>query len=161
MTCLDAGDRSHHDVSAALEVTGLEHLLSIFLQAGRTPHREDVLAHRTPHPILRVPQRQEPRLESERLSLVVESVLAGQVVESQLDVIQLGPEVGFVRPAHRLAGAGLVVDDLDLAVANVVDAVDLAHDLGPVQLEMEAPFERKRAHAPDRLHAGDEADVVA
>src|SRR5947209_4035560 len=157
----DAGDGTHDDVAAALQVTGLEDLLSIFLQAGRPPHGEDVLAHRAPYPVLRVPQRQEPWLESERLSLVVESVPAGEVIKGQLDVIQLGSEVRLIRPAHRLARTRLVVDHLHLAVAHVVDAVDLAYDLGPVQLEVEPPLEGQGAHAADRLHAGDEANVVA
>src|SRR6266446_3505261 len=146
---------------AALEVGRLKHLLPIFLETRRAADGEDVLSHRAPDPVLRVPEGQEPRLESERLTLVVESVLAREVVERELHVVHVGAEVHLVRPPHRLARASLVVDDLDLAIADVVDSVDLADDLRPVQLQVEALLERERPEAADVLHAGHEADVVA
>src|SRR5205814_3546875 len=112
---LDARDRGHDRRAAALEILIAEQSLAVLLQAGGLAHAEDDLADRAPHPFLRVPERQEPRFESKRVALVVEAEAARHVVEGELHVVQLGPEVGLVRPAHALAGAGLVVDDLDLA----------------------------------------------
>src|SRR5712691_3961756 len=161
MSRFDAIDRLQHDVAAALEVGRFENLLAVLLETRRAPHGEDVLAHRAPDPIFGIPERQESGSEAERLALVVETVLAGQVVERELHVIHVWTEVHLVSPPHRLARARLVIDDLDLAIADIVDAVDLAHDLGPVELQMEALLERERAQAADVLHAGHEADVVA
>src|SRR5216684_555710 len=154
----DAGTRKV--AGRGLEVAAVENLLAVLLETRGAAHREDVLAHRAPDPVLRIPEGQESRLKAERLALVVEAVLAGQVVKGELHVVKLGPEVCLVSPAHRLARARLVVDDLDLAVADVVDAVDLADDLGAVELQMEAPLERERPQAAHRLHAGDETDVI-
>src|SRR5437773_7444478 len=75
--------------------------------------------------------------------------------------MQLGPEVHVIREAHRLAGSGLVVDHLDLAVADIVDAVDLADHGRAIDLQTEALLNRKRAQAADELHSGDRPDVVA
>ena len=161
MATFDPIDRVQHDVATALEIAGLQHLLAVLLEAGRPADGEDVLPHRPPDPVLRVPQRKESRLEAERFALVVEAVLACQVVKGELDVVQVLAEVRLVRPAHRLARAGLVIDDLNLAVADVVDAVDLADDVGSVELKMEAPLQRQRPQSADRLHPRDEADVVA
>src|SRR4029077_713848 len=97
--------------------------------------------------------------ESERLTFVVESVLTGKVVEGELDVVHVRAEVHLVGPPHRLTGSRLVVDDLDLAIADIIDAIDLAHDLCPVELQMETLLERERAEAADVLHPGNEADV--
>src|ERR1051326_8384630 len=160
-TCVDPSDRVHDDAAAALEVFLGQQALPVFLEAGRQADAEDDLPDRAPHPLLRVPEREEARLESERIALVIEAEAAGEVVEGELHVVELGPEVRLVSPAHALAAARLVVDHLDQPVADVVDAVDLADDLDSVELEMEALLERDRAEAPHPLHAGDEADVVA
>src|ERR1700680_5148580 len=119
MSGLDTGDRAHDDVAAALEIPCIEHLLAVLLEAGRPADSEDVLAHRAPNPILRIPERQESRLEAKRFALVVEAVLAGEVVQGKLHVVELGAEVSLVSPTHRFPRSGLVVDDLDLAVADV------------------------------------------
>src|SRR5713101_6263089 len=160
MAGLDATDRLQNDVAAALEVGRFKHLLPIFLETRRTADGKDVLSHRAPDPVLRVPERQESRLKSKRFALVVESVFACEVVEGELHVVHVGAEVHLVGPPHRLARTRLVVDDLDLAIAHIVDTVDLADDLSTVQLQMKAPLERERAQPADRLHAGDETDVV-
>src|SRR5438270_4849685 len=84
MPALDSLDRIDHDTAAALQVVGSERLLAVLLQPGRVPDAEDVLAHPTPHPVLRIPQRQEARLKRERLALVVHAILAGKVVQREL-----------------------------------------------------------------------------
>src|SRR5438105_7113640 len=89
MSALDALDRLDHDAAAALQVVGGERLLAVLLQPGRVPDAEDVLAHPAPHPVLRVPEGQEPRLKCERLARVVHAVLASQVVKGELHVMQL------------------------------------------------------------------------
>src|SRR5438067_1012369 len=89
---LDALDRIDHDAAAALQVVGRERLLAVLLQAGRVADAEDVLAHPTPHPILRVPEGKEARLKRERLALVVHAFLAGQVVQRELHVMELWAE---------------------------------------------------------------------
>src|SRR5438132_349706 len=155
VTSLDALDRSRDDGAAALQVVLGQRLLAIFLQPGRPPDAEDVLSHPAPHPVFRVPEGKEPRLEAKWFALLVKAVLAREVVERELHVVQLGPKVHLVREAHGLAGTGLVVDDLDLAVAHVVDPVDLADDLGAVDLQPKSLLDRERAHAADELHAGD------
>src|SRR5207245_8014106 len=76
----DPIDRVQHDVATALEIAGLQHLLAVLLEAGRPADGEDVLPHRPPDPVLRVPQRKESRLEAERFALVVDAVLACQLV---------------------------------------------------------------------------------
>src|SRR5258708_3507408 len=160
VTRLDAPDRIDHDGPAAVEVLTREQPLAIVLESGGVANAEDDLPHIAPDPFLRVPQRQEPRLEAERLALLVESLFAGDVVKSELHVVELRPEVRFVGVFHGLARAGLVVDHLDLAIADVVDSVDLSDDVGPIQLQPEATLGRKRPQAPDLLQAGNESDVV-
>src|SRR5258708_16288264 len=102
MAGLDAANRLHNDVAAALEVGRVKHLLPIFLETRRAADGEDVLSHRAPDPVLRVPEGQEPRLESERLTLVVESVLAREVVARELHVVHLAAEVHLARPPPPL-----------------------------------------------------------
>src|SRR5437660_183449 len=82
----------------------------------------------------------------------------GQVVHQQLDVVGLSAEVLVVSALGRLPPAGLVVHDLAGPLPGVVDPVDLAVDLGPVQPERELPLDHQRAQPPDRLRAGGEAD---
>src|SRR5262249_41950425 len=147
---LYARDGGHHGRAAALQVFICEQALSILLQSRGLADAEDDLADRSPHPFLRVPQRKEARLEAKRHALVVEAKPTREVVEGELHVVELRPEVGLVRPAHALAGAGLVVDDLDLAIADVVDAVDLADDLDPIELQVETLLQRDR---PQPAHA--------
>ena len=48
-----------------------------------------------------------------------------------------------------------------LAVADVVDPVDLADDLDAVQLEVKSPLHVESSQAADQLQPGDESDVVA
>jgi len=129
MDALDAFDGAHHHGAAPLEILLRQQPLAILLQAGRLPHAEDHLTDRPPHPLLRVPEGEEARLQPKGLALVVEAEPARDVVERELDVIQLRAEIRLVGPAHGFAAAGLVVDHLDLSVADVVDAVDLADDL--------------------------------
>ena len=152
---LDALDRVDHDSPASLEVFSGQRLFPILLQTRRPADGEDVLPHAAPDPVLRVPQRQETGLKSERVALVVDSVLAREVVQRQLDVVQLRTEIHLIRDPHVLARAGLVVDDLDLAVADIVDAVDLAYDLDSVQLEVESLLDGQGAQAADELHSRD------
>src|ERR1700687_5252338 len=161
MTGLDPPDRVHDDRPAAVQVFGCQQPLAIFLEARRAADAEDVLPHAAPDPILRVPEGEEAWLESERLSFLVDAVLAGQVVERELDVVQLGTEICLVGVLHRLARARLVVDDLHLAIADVVDSVDLAYDLRTVKLEAEPNLGVDGAEPSNELHAGDEPDVVA
>ena len=129
MSFFDALDRPDDHGAAALEIFVGEGLLAIFLESRRPADAEDVLPHAAPNPVLRVPEREESRLKAERVAVLIDSVLARKVVEGELHVMQVRPEVHLVGEAHRLAGAGLVIDDLDLAVADVIDTVDLAHDL--------------------------------
>src|SRR5258708_14141862 len=138
VTRLDAPDRIDHDGPAAVEVLTREQPLAIVLESGGVANAEDDLPHIAPDPFLRVPQRQEPRLEAERLALLVESLFAGDVVKSDLHVVELRPEVRFVGVFHGLARAALVVDHLDLPIADVVDSVDLSDDVGPIQLQPQA-----------------------
>src|SRR4029077_11115990 len=100
-------------------------------------------------------------IEAEGLALVVEPETASEVIQSELDVVQLGPEVRLVRPAHGLAAAGLVVDHLDHAIADVVDAVDLPDDLRAVELQVEPALERDGSEPAHALHPGRETNVVA
>src|SRR5712692_4098301 len=158
---LDARDRIDDDRAAAFEVVAAQGLLAVLLEASRLPDAEDHLANRAPDPLLRVPDRKEPRLESERMSVVVETEAASKVVEGELNVVQRRPEVGLIGIPHRLTSSGLVVDDLDLAVTDIVDAVDFPDDLRSVQLEMEAAFQSQRAQPSNALQASREADVVA
>src|SRR2546422_657925 len=158
---LDPLDRIHDHGPAALEVFRGQGLLAVLLQAGRAADAEDVLAHAAPDPVLRIPEGEEPRLEAKRFAFVVEAVFARQVVERQLHIVKLRAEVHLIGEAHRLAGARLVVDDLHLTIAHVVDAVDLADDLDPVELEMKPLLDRERAEASYELHARDRPDVVA
>src|SRR5712692_10804203 len=102
MPSLDARDRIDDDRAAAFEVVAAQGLLAVLLEAGRLPDAEDHLANRAPHPLLRVPDRKESRLESERMTIVVEPEAAGKVVEGELDVVQLRAEVGVVGIPHRL-----------------------------------------------------------
>src|SRR2546426_6310248 len=149
MPRLDALDRGRDHAAAALQVVLGQRPLAVLLQPGRPADAEDVLSHAGPSPVLRVPERQEPGLEAEWFALLVKTVLAREVVERELHVIQLRPEVHLVGEAHRLARAGLVVDYLDLAVAHVVDPVDLADHLGAVDLQAKPLLDRERAHAAD------------
>src|SRR5207302_2662656 len=89
---LDARDRGHDRRAAALEVLIAEQSLAVLLQARGLAHAEDDLADRAPHPFLRVPQRQEPRLEAKRVAVIVEAEAAGHVVERELHVVKLRPE---------------------------------------------------------------------
>src|SRR5439155_1249011 len=139
--------------AAALEVLGRERLFAIFLEPRGPADAEDVLPHAAPDPVLRVPQGEESGLKAKRFALLVDAVLAREVVERQLHVMQLGPEVHVIREAHRLAGSGLVVDHLYLAVADIVDAVDLAHHGRAIDLQTEALLNRKRAQSADELHS--------
>ena len=100
---LDPLDRRHHHGAAAIEVILRQRPFAVLLQAGRPADAEYVLAHASPDPVLRIPEREKPRLEPERLPFVVETVLAGEVVQRQLHVMKLGPEVHLVCEAHRLA----------------------------------------------------------
>ena len=161
MAALDPGDRLHDDGAAALEVLVRQHLLAVLLEPGRPADAEDVLPHVPPDPVLRVPQREKARLKTERLAVVIDAESAREVVQRQLNVRHLRPEVRFVGVLHRLARAGLVVDDLHLAVADVVDPVDLADDLDAVQLEVKSPLHVESSQAADQLQPGDESDVVA
>src|SRR5260370_24295832 len=92
MSRLDARDRGHDSRPAALEVFIAEQSLAVFLQSGGLAHAEDDLADRAPDPFLRVPQRQEARLESERNAVVVEAEPAGPAVWPGLHVGPLPPE---------------------------------------------------------------------
>src|SRR5436309_210986 len=69
-------------------------------------------------------------IEVDALAVGPGALPAGQVVEGELDVVELRPEVGVVGAIGAVPSAGLVVDDLAGALAGVVDAVDLAVDLG-------------------------------
>src|SRR2546427_11119521 len=71
---LDPLDRIHDHGPAALEVFRGQGLLAVLLQAGRAADAEDVLAHAAPDPVLRIPEREEPRLEAKRFAFVVEAV---------------------------------------------------------------------------------------
>src|SRR5258708_22925151 len=82
VTRLDAPDRIDHDGPAAVEVLTREQPLAIVLESGGVANAEAHLPHIAPDPFLRGPQRQEPRLEAERLALLVESLLASDVVKS-------------------------------------------------------------------------------
>src|ERR1700682_2177746 len=93
MAPLNAPDGLHDDGAAAVEVLGRQQLLAVLLQARGAPDAEDDLAHVAPDPFLRVPKRQEPRLESKRFAFLVDTVLAGEVIERQLDVVQLRSEI--------------------------------------------------------------------
>jgi hypothetical protein len=148
------------DRAAAIQVFLGQKLLAIFLEARGPADAEDVLPHAAPHPVLRVVKREEPRSEAERLALLVEAFPARDVVEGELHVVQLRSEVRLVGVLHRLARAGLVVDDLHLAVADIVDAVDLADNLRAVELKAEPALDRNRAQPANELHARDELDVV-
>src|SRR3989442_10125889 len=83
MPCLDSLDRRDDDGAAALEVFFGQRLLAIFLETRGPADAEDVLPHAAPDPVLRVPERKESRLKAERVALLVDAVLAGEVVEGQ------------------------------------------------------------------------------
>src|SRR5258708_39099440 len=95
VTRLDAPDRIDHDGPAAVEVLTREQPLAIVLESGGVANAEDDLPHIAPDPFLRVPQRQEPRLEAERLALLVESLFAGDVAKIELHLADLRPELRF------------------------------------------------------------------
>src|SRR5487761_175052 len=161
MAALDSRNRMHDHSAAALEILWCQHLLAILLEPRGLPDAEDVLSHVSPDPILRVPERQKSRLKPQRFALVVNPVPACEVIEGELHVRHLRAEVLLVCVFHRLARTRLVVDDLDLAVAHVIDPVDLADDLHAIELEVESPLDVERSQAPDHLQARDELDVVA
>jgi len=64
-------------------------------------------------------------------------------VERELHVVQLGPKYISTRSASACQ-TGLVVDDLDLAIAYVVDPVDFADHVGAIDLQANAS-RRERA----------------
>src|SRR5258706_5005731 len=93
MARLDARHRVNDDRAVAVEFFCGEQRLAIFLEAGGAPDAEDVLPHPAPDPVFRVPEGKEPWLETKRLPFFVHPVLAREVVERQLDVVQLRAEI--------------------------------------------------------------------
>src|SRR5438270_945640 len=93
----DALDGRDHGLPAAGEVAGLERLLHPLADARRRfADREEDLPHRAVDPVLRVPEREPARLQVDALALRADTLPAGQVVEGELDVVQLGTEVGVI-----------------------------------------------------------------
>src|SRR3977135_728189 len=157
---LEALDRVDDRGAAAVEILGGQELLAILLETRGPADAEDDLPHVAPDPFLRVPEREELWREPTCLAFLVHTFPTSHVVEGELHVIQLRPKVGLVGVLHRFPRSGLVVHDLDLAVADVVDAVDLADELRTLELQAEPDLRVDGAQAADLLHAGDEADVV-
>src|SRR5439155_25201096 len=158
----DPLDRALNHLPAAGQLFGAQRPLRVLADARRrfADREEDLADVVVVPPLLRVPDGQEPGLERDRRPFLVDTLQTGQVVERELDVVHLGAEVRLVGAPERVPATGLVVDHLAGACAGVVDAVDLAPDLGPFEVEPELLLDRERAPPVDRLRAGGEPDVV-
>ena len=80
-------------------------------------------------PVLRIPDGEKPWLQPQWLTLLVDALETGQVIDGELHVVQLLAKVGTVVTVRGVTVPGLVVDNLARALAGVVDAVDLSVDL--------------------------------
>src|SRR6266852_8943402 len=88
MTGFDARYRLNDDGPAAVQVLGGQRLLAVLLEPSRPADAEDVLTHAAPNPVLRIPERKKPGLESERAPLIVDPRATREVVQGQLNVVE-------------------------------------------------------------------------